>query len=791
MWLRRLKKPTTGARLALGFGLAALALVAVPLTMYMVQSGTALHAARQKLAAIAPLQALLNTIRLQQQHRGLSGGVPGGNRTMAALRATRQIDIDRAVKAFDAIVRSDIHDPASVATWHRAVDAWRTLSHRVAAHSISGRDSFAAHTALIADELKLLDLLVDDFGLLYDPTARDYHLMMALLVHMPNLTESLGQARARGVLLLTARHVTLADRTGLIGLITAVQRQHWSLERELTKAIAADPQAKGRFGDLVQHSLAFTRKATDLAQDRIVEAEAPSYPPTDYFAVFTEAIDGQFALLDAAMVELHQVLQVRLTALQQAQFTALGLTALLTAFAVWLGIMIVRALRRDVAVLQQREEAQRHTAQQLTEKIEELRRAQTTLIGTERLRAMGQMASGVAHDFNNILAGILGQVSLLQTRLERGSVEPEELRRNLGLLERAAIDGAEIVRKIREATRPHGEEAFVPIQLNEVVRQVLETTRPRWKDQAEARGLPITLAQQFGDVPPILGSAAELREAFTNLLFNALDAMPKGGMITIATKHLPVSGHFESPPHGPWTRSLTQELPHEREWVELVVTDTGQGMSPEVKARLFEPFFTTKGVRGTGLGLSMVQGIVRRHWGEISITSAEDWGTSVIVRLPAALAEPAAAPPQAQDVPLPSGLRLLVIDDEPVLAETLADLLRLFGYETVVETSGQAGLARLRAEPFDGLITDLGMPEISGWEVARASRASHPDLPVILVTGWGDQLEPAQLVENGIDAVVAKPYTIQSLLEGLSQAWSRVQSERGHQDRGRNGLEEF
>jgi signal transduction histidine kinase/ActR/RegA family two-component response regulator len=396
-----------------------------------------------------------------------------------------------------------------------------------------------------------------------------------------------------------------------------------------------------------------------------------------------------------------------------------------------------------------------------------LKSAQATLIETERLRAMGQMASGVAHDFNNILTGILGQVLLLQTYLGQGAVAPDELRRNLRLLEQAALDGADIVRKIREATRPRGGEIFAPASLNEVVAQVLETTRPRWKDQTEAHGLRVMMALELGNVPPVLGNAAELREALTNLIFNAIDAMPQGGTVTISTSRTPQTEHPEA-------LTLSKGPPDEREWVDLTVSDTGVGMSPSVKARLFEPFFTTKGVQGTGLGLSMVQGIVRRHGGETHITSTEGLGTSVILRLPVAQeawSEPPAPAPLPQ---LPSDLRLLVIDDEPLLGETLADLLRLLGQEAVVATSGEAGLAHLEAEHFDLLITDLGMAGMSGWEVARASRARRPELPVIMVTGWGDQLEPAQLAMSGVDVVVAKPYTRHALLEALSQALARV-----------------
>ncbi|CBE68776.1 MAG: response regulator [Candidatus Methylomirabilis oxygeniifera] len=439
-------------------------------------------------------------------------------------------------------------------------------------------------------------------------------------------------------------------------------------------------------------------------------------------------------------------------------------------------------------------EAQRDGAQQLAEKVEELdgkidelERMQARLIEAERLRAMGQMAAGVAHDFNNALMAVLGQAQLIRLFLERGHIaavmqnvaEYVEVLERLAWQEQAILDAANIVRKIREATRSHGEEPFALVSLNEIVEQVLETTRPRWKDQAEAKGLSVTIALQLGDVPPVLGNAAELREALINVLFNALDAMPHGGTITIATRRAPrtETGETLSTTHTP--RSLFQEPPAGRTWVVLSVTDTGIGMSQDVKARLFEPFFTTKGSHGTGLGLNMVQGIVHRHEGEIHITSAEGWGTSISIHLPAAQEDRPEPSTPAPPPPLPGRLRLLVIDDEPLLGETLVDLLGLLGHEAVAVTSGEAGIARLQAERFDLVMTDIGMAGMSGWDVARAVKADWSQLPVILVSGWAGMMERDQIEGAGIDAVLAKPYTITQLEHALSRVVASTRRDAG------------
>lgn len=398
--------------------------------------------------------------------------------------------------------------------------------------------------------------------------------------------------------------------------------------------------------------------------------------------------------------------------------------------------------------------------QQLEATLEELQRT-PALIEAQRLRAMGQLAAGVAHDFNNTLMTLLGEAQQMRLSLEQDTFSKNQLLEHLIRQEQAVMDAAETVRRIREATRPRGTEPFTAVALNEAVMDVVEITRSRWKDEPQAHGVTITLHTDLATVPPVSGREAELRVVLTNLLFNAIDALPRGGTITITTRA---------------TRAAEGEL------AELTLSDTGIGMSEMVRARLFEPFFTTKGIHGTGLGLNIVHGIVSRHRGTIDVASAPGEGTTVTLRLPTASEPASLAPPPAALPPLSFPLQVLVIDDVLAIAKTLVQILRALGHEAEAVAGGEEGLARLDTGCFNLVITDLTMPGMSGYDVASVVKVRWPGLPVILITGWGDVVENEQMAAAGVDLALAKPFTKEQLLQAIVQVWAIRKERRSAKD---------
>jgi len=366
----------------------------------------------------------------------------------------------------------------------------------------------------------------------------------------------------------------------------------------------------------------------------------------------------------------------------------------------------------------------------------EAKRLRERLAETEKLRALGELASGVAHDFNNLLGAILGRVQLLRRRNFDVTTSQE-----LAVIERAAQDGRETVRRIQEFSRTRRDRQFVPVDLGEVIRDAVEITRTRWKTDAERRNATIAVSVHAPPVAPVLGNASELREVFTNLILNAVDAMPQGGSISLSC----------------W---------EEAGKVAAVVRDTGTGMTEETRRHLFDPFFTTKGSRGNGLGLSVVYGIVTRHGGRIDVATALGEGTTFQMRFAAAAglaveseADQAALAPML----LPPG-RILVIDDEAEIAEVLKDALSAEGHAVATAFSGGDGIRLAAEDDYDLVFTDLGMPDMTGWEVAERIKADRPDLPVVLVTGWGASLDQDEVERRGISAILHKPFEINELL---------------------------
>ncbi len=390
---------------------------------------------------------------------------------------------------------------------------------------------------------------------------------------------------------------------------------------------------------------------------------------------------------------------------------------------------------------------------------DELRQSQDVILQQERLKALGQMASGVAHDINNAISPMALYTELL---LQHESGLNERAREYLTTIQRATEDVAQTVSRLREFYRPREQQAtFSALDLNSLVQQVIDLTRARWGDIAQSRGIDIQLLNEPApDLPCLLGAENEIRDALTNLIFNAVDAMPEGGTLGVHTR----AG--------------------DESWVEVEISDTGLGMSEETRRRCLEPFYTTKGERGTGMGLAMVFGMAQRHGAELQIESTVGAGTVMRLRFPAAgntesthhSAEPANAPAR--------GLRLLTIDDDPLVIRSLCSTLESDGHIVITADGGQAGIdtfrdAHARGERFAAVITDLGMPVVDGRKVAAGIKAVSPATPVLLLTGWGQRLTAENDIPAHVDYVLNKPPRLQDLRAVLSSVAANEQTEPG------------
>jgi PAS domain S-box-containing protein len=392
-------------------------------------------------------------------------------------------------------------------------------------------------------------------------------------------------------------------------------------------------------------------------------------------------------------------------------------------------------------------QARLHSALQTA--YEELRRTQEAVMQQERLRVLGQMASGVAHDINNALSPAALYAELLLTHDPSISGKSREY---LRVIQRAIEDVAASVARMREFYQQREpKSASTVVDLNRIIEQVVELTRARWSDMPQKSGVVVHMESDLGlNLPPILGSEGDIRDALVNLVLNAVDAMPDGGTVSV--------------------RSRTVS-PDE---ICIEVRDTGIGMDEATRSRCLEPFFTTKGERGSGLGLAMVYGMLERHGGEIHIESARAQGTLIRLTFPttrvSALGEGGAALQHPRSRPL----RILLVDDDPILLKSLRLILEEDGHVAVVADGGQQGIAAFHegnadGQPFDIVITDLGMPNIDGRGVAAAVKLANPDVPVILLTGWGHRMIEEQDTPSNVNCVLSKPPKMVRLRTALTE----------------------
>ena len=381
----------------------------------------------------------------------------------------------------------------------------------------------------------------------------------------------------------------------------------------------------------------------------------------------------------------------------------------------------------------------------------ELRQTQQSIIEQERLRALGKMASGIAHDINNALSPVIVYADMLLRENPTLATQQKYLKH----IKTAGEDIAHIVSRMREVYRKREQnEILSAINLNSLLQQVIDLTRPHWRDIPQERGVVVDVQPHFDpQIPEILGNQSELREAITNLVLNAVDAMPAGGKIFLKT-----SLRF-------WNSEASSE--RKATHVVLEVVDTGIGMDEETRSRCLEPFYTTKGQRGTGLGLAMVYGVTERHDAKIEIHSKLGKGTTFRVVFPVREINPTAPTVAADDEGcLP--LRVLCIDDEPLLREMLKEILAIDGHDVEVADGGETGIemfasALKEQRPFNIVITDLGMPYVDGRQVARSLKEQSPETPIIMLTGWGTMMKAESDFPAQVDAVLSKPPRLNEL----------------------------
>jgi signal transduction histidine kinase/DNA-binding response OmpR family regulator len=393
---------------------------------------------------------------------------------------------------------------------------------------------------------------------------------------------------------------------------------------------------------------------------------------------------------------------------------------------------------------------------ELEQAYNELRQTQQAVMQQERLKALGQMASGIAHDVNNALSPVVGFADLM-LRGEHGL--SANGKKYLKHIQTAGEDIVHIIARLREFYRRREDrESLQKLNLNALAEQVVDLTRPRWRDIPQSCGITVEVQTDFApDVPKLAGIESEVREALTNLVLNAADALPRGGKIIIRT-YVP---RCESSADG-------KKFPMH---VVLEVSDTGIGMNEVTRKRCLEPFFSTKGKGGTGLGLAMVYGVMERHEGKIEIQSEPGKGTTIRLIFPIRKIDRNGVDLEENNIAI-DPLQILCIDDEPLLRELLKQLLEQDGHHVEVSDGGQSGLdafrlARERGAPFDLVFTDLGMPYVDGRQVAKTLKDESPATPIVMLTGWGAFMKEDDTLPSQVDGVLSKPPRSREIRETL------------------------
>ncbi|MFH1891381.1 MAG: response regulator [Candidatus Zixiibacteriota bacterium] len=361
---------------------------------------------------------------------------------------------------------------------------------------------------------------------------------------------------------------------------------------------------------------------------------------------------------------------------------------------------------------------------------------QDQMVETEKLRVLGEMACGVAHDFNNSLGAILGRAELLQRKI----FDPEIIK-GLKEIEKLALQGAETVRRTQEFARVRSKAVKKRVMINEVIEDAVETTKPLWKEQAQLNLVEIEVTTDLRAKNPVAGSRGDLVDTIANMIQNSVEALPNGGRISIKT----------------YDRN---------DEVVVEIVDDGVGMAPAVRDRVFYPFFTSKGRGKTGLGMSVAYGVLTRHQAAVEIESEEGAGTRIEIIFPAR-PELAESITKKVRIGIVKDLNILLVDDDEDLLSVVSELISALGHTVVTAPEGIEALARFDEKAFDMVITDLGLPGMSGWDIANAVRLRKPETPVILISGWGAQIAEADIAKYQVDLVLSKPFSLRQLEESI------------------------
>ena len=395
------------------------------------------------------------------------------------------------------------------------------------------------------------------------------------------------------------------------------------------------------------------------------------------------------------------------------------------------------------------EDTVRQRTRDLETTLEELRTAQKQQVQQERLRALGEMSGGIAHDLNNHLTVLVGYTELLLLNDAQMLSNRPMARHYLGTVRAAANDSAAVVTRLREfGRRREDTDVFLPLNLPRLVQEAATFTQPKWRAQARATGRTVNVRLELGPLPDVAGNAEELREVVANLIFNAVDAMPQGGDITLRTRRAGDGA------------------------VAFEVADTGIGMTEEVQRRCVEPFFTTKNEPGAGMGLAVAYGIVKRHEGNLDILTQPGYGTTVSVRLPVAKTTAGQTQPASGAKP-DRPLRVLLVEDDLRVREVVSEYLRRDQHEVSTAESGGEALEKFAAGQFDLVVTDLALKEMNGEQLATAIKQRAADCPVILLTGFADTLHDRGDQPSDFDAILRKPLLPGDLWRAMAQVMAK------------------